>query len=171
MERSLEDSFQLLHMDDVMTGLNTDSAGSEERLVPPRKRRRWRAVILGLVILVSGMLIGSGGTVFVMHKLLINAIHHPEKAPDRIAKKLKRRLRLSTEQTAEVREILKKRQKALVAIFRKAQPKLERQLIGVREDVAAVLTPEQAKKWRWFFDSMKRKWVPSLRTKDASEGS
>jgi Spy/CpxP family protein refolding chaperone len=103
--------------------------------------------------------------------LLINAIHHPENAPDRIAKKLKRRLRLSTEQTAEVREILKKRQKALVAIFRKAQPKLERQLVGVREDVAAVLTPEQAKKWRWFFDSMKRKWVPSLRTEDTSEGS
>ena len=69
MERSLEDSFQLLHMDDVMTDLNTDSAASEEGLAPPRKRRRWRAVLLGLIILVSGMLIGSGGTVFVTHNL------------------------------------------------------------------------------------------------------
>lgn len=125
-----------------------------------RKPRRWRAVLLGIVILICGALIGSGVTVIVIHKMVLHAIRHPEQTPMRITKRIQSKLRLSDEQAAKVREIITTRQKAIQAIRRDVQPRVEKELDGAKEDVAALLNPEQARQWRERFDYLRKTWIP-----------
>jgi hypothetical protein len=117
--------------------------------------------LLGIAILIMGALIGSGITVIVVKKMVLHAVSHPEEAPARITKRIQSKLDLSGEQAAKVRSIIAERQKALQAIRREVQPRVEKELNGVREDVAALLEPEKARQWRERFDYLKRLWVPA----------
>jgi hypothetical protein len=125
--------------------------------VAPRKRRRWRTVALGLIILLCGALLGSGATIIVV-KHFFDVVHTPGAAAKRITAQMRRKLDLSDEQTAKVRAILLKRESALRAIFAEMQPRLEEQLQRAREEVAAVLDPEQARDWQRRFDRMEERW-------------
>jgi hypothetical protein len=123
------------------------------------RRKRWRSVLLGIVILLCGVVIGAGGAVIVIRHVVLHAIQHPEEAPQRITNRVRRMLDLSEHQAAEVKKILTERQKAIVGLRRQIQPQVEKELEKVKEDVAAVLKPEQAKKWRERFDRL-RIWFP-----------
>ncbi|MBI4961670.1 MAG: hypothetical protein HY913_00180 [Desulfomonile tiedjei] len=142
-----------------MTQHPSESSPSSE-LPPVRKPRQWKAVLLGVVILICGALIGSGITVIVVHKMVSHAISHPEEAPMRITNRIQRKLGLSEEQTAKVREIVTTRQKAITAIRKEVQPRVESELAGAKEDVAALLDPEKARRWREWFDYMRKTWIP-----------
>jgi hypothetical protein len=69
-----------------------------------------------------------------------------------------RKLDLSDEQAAKVLAILTKRETALRSIIQEMQPKFEEQLQRAKDEVAAVLNPEQARKWRKRFDRVKARW-------------
>jgi hypothetical protein len=142
-----------------MTQQLSESSPSTEMPVL-RKPRRWRAFLLGIVILICGALIGSGITVIVIHKMVIHAIRHPEKAAMRITNRIQHKLGLSDEQAAKVKEIVAKRQKAMQAIRREVQPRIERELQGAKQDVAALLDPQKARQWREWFDYMRKTWIP-----------
>jgi len=142
-----------------MTQHPSESSLSAE-LPPIKKPRRWRAVLLGIIILICGALIGSGVTVIVIHKMVLHAIRHPEQTPMRITNRIKSKLGLSDEQAARVREIIAARQKAIQAIRRDVQPRVERELEGAKEDVAALLNPEKARQWRERFDYLRKTWIP-----------
>ncbi|MEW6347631.1 MAG: hypothetical protein AB1646_01090 [Thermodesulfobacteriota bacterium] len=124
------------------------------------KRKRWRSVLFGVIILLGGMVIGSGSTLIVLHKLVISAIHHPEQVPKRIAKRISRKLDLSKEQAAKVQAILIERQKALLAIRREVYPRVEAELRQARDQVAAILEPEKAQSWRNRFEELRAQWMP-----------
>ncbi len=124
------------------------------------KRRRWKSVLLGVIILLGGLVIGSGGTLIIVHKLVISAIHHPEQVPKRMAKRISRKLDLSREQTAKVQAILIERQKALLAIRREAYPRVEAELRKARDQVAAILEPEKAASWKNRFEQLRTQWMP-----------
>ncbi len=142
-----------------MNQLNTQSfSHSTDSSLPP-KRKRWRAVLLGLIILICGFAMGSGVTVIVVRKMA-HIIHTPGEAPKRITERMRRKLDLTDAQAAKVQAILTEREKALLGIFREIQPRLRKELERTREDVAAVLDSEQAKKWRERFDYLQNKWVP-----------
>jgi hypothetical protein len=70
-------------------------------------------------------------------------------------------LDLSEHQAAEVKKILTERQKAILGLRGQIQPEVEKELEKAKEDVAAILKPEQAKKWRARFDRL-RIWFPAL---------
>ncbi len=123
------------------------------------KKKRWRSILLGVVILVCGIAIGAGGTVVVMKHIILNAIQHPEKVPQRITDRMRGKLGLTDEQAAKVKAILTERQKKIQALLRQIQPDVDKEFENAKEDVAAVLKPDQAKKWRERFDRM-RKWFP-----------
>jgi hypothetical protein len=130
--------------------------------LPTPRRKRWRGVLLGVVILVCGIVIGAGGTVIVVHRALSHAIHHPEEASERASQRLRRKLDLTEEQTARVKSIIAARQQKIQALRRQWQPLVEDELLGLREDVAAVLEPEKAKRWRERFNGLRDRWIPRL---------
>jgi hypothetical protein len=143
-----------------MTGSNPDTSSSNLDLPVPRKRRPWRSLLLGLVILFCGILIGAGITVIALHKVVLYAIHHPEQVPSRITERLRGKLGLSDDQAKKIRAILNERQKAFQALRRATRPKMEREIERLKEDVAAVLDENQARKWRKRFDTLRRQWIP-----------
>jgi hypothetical protein len=123
------------------------------------RRKRWHSVLLGITILLCGVAIGGGGAVIVIRHVVLHAIHHPEEAPQRITNRVRRMLDLSEHQAAEVKKILTERQKAILGLRRQIQPQVEKELEKAKEDVAAILKPEQAKKWQERFDRL-RIWFP-----------
>ena len=123
------------------------------------KKKRWRSFLLGLLILICGMAIGTGGTVVVMKRIILNAIQHPEKVPERITDRMRGKLDLTDDQAAKVKEILTERQKKIRTLLRQIQPEVDKEFEDAREDVAAILKPDQAKKWRERFDRL-RIWFP-----------
>lgn len=125
------------------------------------RRKRWRSVLFGIVILLCGIAIGAGGAVIVIRHVVLHAIQHPEEAPQRMTNRVRRMLDLSEHQAAEVKKILTERQKAILGLRRQIQPQVENELDKAKEDVAAILKPEQAKKWRERFDRL-RIWFPAL---------
>ncbi len=124
------------------------------------KKKRWRSFLLGVLILVCGMAIGTGGTVVVMKRIILSAIQHPEKVPQRITDRMHRKLDLTDDQAAKVKAILTERQKEIQALLRQIQPEVGKELEKAKEDVAAILKPDQDKKWRERFDRW-RIWFPA----------
>lgn len=84
-----------------------------------------------------------------------------KKRPQRITDRVRGKLGISDEQAARIKAILSERQKAIQALRRQVQPQIEDELNQAREEVAALLNPEQAEKWRKRFDKL-RIWFPAL---------
>ena len=108
-------------------------------------------------ILICGGLLGSGITLVVVRKAM-EVIQTPGEAPKRIAERMRRKLDLSPDQTSRVLTILEKREQCLRSILREIEPKIEDELLKTREQVSAVLEPEQAEKWRKRFDALHERW-------------
>lgn len=145
-----------------MTNDTHSTPPSSSGLLSRTRSRRLRSVVFGLLILLCGIFIGSGGTVIVVFRLLTHAIHHPEEIPTRVVNRLRFNLDLTDKQAAKIKIIITKRQKTIQAIRRETQPRLERELDGIRADVAAVLNPEQARSWKKRFDYFRKLWIPPL---------
>jgi hypothetical protein len=160
MDGPVDRDLRRFDVDDIMTGTNPDMPSSTLELPIPRKRRPWRSLMLGLVILFCGILIGAGITVITLHKVVVYAIHHPEQVPNRITERLRNKLSLSDEQAKKVKAVLVERHKAFLALRRVTRPKVDRELERLREEVAAVLDENQARKWRKRFDTIRRQWMP-----------
>lgn len=121
-----------------------------------------RSILLGLVILLCGMVIGAGVALVCVQKIVVHAIHNPQETPGRIAERMKSKLKLTDEQTRQVKAILSERQKALHALRREWQPRVVQELDKTKEEVTKVLTPEQARAFRDRFDFLKKRWLPFL---------
>jgi len=117
-------------------------------------------VILCLVIFASGITVGIGGTLIVLRRSAIYAVHHPEEMPALIAARMERTLSLSEEQRRQVESILRERQETLQGIRREFQPQVESVLDRLEEQVSAVLDEEQRARWQRRFDTLRRTWVP-----------
>ena len=140
-----------------MTEENAVSRPKASELPAPPRKRRLRTIALGLVILICGGLLGSGITLVVVRKAM-EVIQTPGEAPKRIAERMRRKLDLSPDQTSRVLTILEKREQCLRSILREIEPKIEDELLKTREQVSAVLEPEQAEKWRKRFDALHERW-------------
>ncbi len=149
-------------MDNVKRDPSPVIAPSPTGVASPRRRDKWKTVALGLAILLCGILIGAGGTVICVRKILVYAIHHPEEAPARLTARLRKKLHLSDDQAARVKAILSERQEAIQAIRRETQPKVMKEFEQAKEEIAATLTPDQARSWRSLFAQLQRRWIPVL---------
>ena len=131
-------------------------------LPKPPGWRRWRPLLLGILLLGSGMLIGAGATLLVVRETVVYALHHPQEVPGRLANRLKGKLGLNEEQTSKVLGILTKHQTALSQIRTEFQPRVEIEFTQVRQEISEVLTGEQVGQWKNWFDHMYRIWVPPI---------
>ncbi len=112
-------------------------------------------VLLGLVILGSGIVVGSVGTLIVVRRGIVEAVQQPEQIPERTAERMARRYDLSDRQRAEVNAILRQRLQRMAAIRQRLRPHLDAELDSLREDVAEVLTDEQETEWRADFNRLR----------------
>ena len=126
------------------------------------RRRRWVSVLLGLILFLSGGLIGSGLTARAIIRGAQHRLHHPEEFPARATARLRRSLDLSDAQAAAVESVLRTRQAAIQEIRRDFQPKIEAEIDKLGTDVAGVLTPDQAARWKAALDEKRRVWIPPV---------
>jgi hypothetical protein len=130
--------------------------------LPAPRPRRWRSLLLALLIFVSGAIVGGGLTVIRARHGAWWAIHHPEEAPPRIAAHLRWKLGLSDDQTQQVEAIVRKRQQALQAIRREVHPRVMAELDRVEADIDYVLNDSQRAKWHALFTKLRERWIPPL---------
>ena len=138
------------------------STQTAEHITPPprRKPRRWLMVLLGILILISGMVIGAGMTVIVGRRMVRQFMDHPERLYTRTTNRLRKSLDLSDEQTDEVREIVEERLGALIEIHREVRPKVEEQLRLFRDEVTKILDEDQLDSWNKHFIHIERALLP-----------
>jgi septal ring factor EnvC (AmiA/AmiB activator) len=126
-----------------------------------RPRRRWIwTLLLALVIFVSGVLVGSGLTFKVITSGFKKYFQSPAVSAERITHRMKKQLDLTDEQAVQVHRIIFEQQKAFQSLRKQVRPQLDAQIEKTRQELAAVLTPEQARKWEKRFNRFLKFWLP-----------
>jgi len=127
----------------------------------PRRRRLW-TILLALAIFSCGVLVGGGLTFKVITVGYKRSFQEPEVLAEKIIHRMERRLDLNSDQVKQVRGIILEQQKAFQALRKEFRPRLDSQIEKTRRELAAVLTPEQARKWEKTFARIQRFWLPPL---------
>ena len=129
---------------------------------PPRRKRRglasrreWLHLLLALLILVCGIVIGAGVTLLVVHRIVTEFVHDPERLTERMAHRMERQLGLSDAQADQIQAILKRRVDALLAIRRDIRPRIAEQIELLEGEVREVLTPDQMRRWHKYLERIK----------------
>jgi len=130
-------------------------------LTKPHRRRLW-TILLALAIFVCGILVGGGLTFKVITSGYKRSFQDPAVLAEQITHRMKRRLDLTDDQAIQVRRIILEQQKALQALRKELRPRLDGQIEKTRQELTAVLTPEQARKWEKRFGHIQRFWLPPL---------
>jgi hypothetical protein len=128
----------------------------------PRRRVPWGAILLGIAILGVGIIIGAGGMVIITRSMIQHAARHPEQIPEKAAQRLARRLDLSEQQKQQVQAIITDRLRKVNHVRQKMQPLIAAEVQKFHDDVAEVLTEEQAQEWDEIFERY-RESIHSLR--------
>ena len=128
-----------------------------------KPRRRWlRTVLLATAIFVCGALVGGGLTFKIIASGYKRSFQEPAVLAEDITHRMKRRLDLSDDQVQQVRRIILEQQMAFQSLRKEFRPRLEDLIEKTRQELAAVLTPEQARNWEKRFAHIQRFWLPPL---------
>ena len=128
-------------------------------VVRPRRRRIW-SILLALVIFISGVLVGGGLSFKLVTGGFKKYFQDPAVSAERITQRMKRQLDLTEEQAVQVRRIIFEQQNSFQSLRKQIRPQLDAQIEKTRRELAAVLTPEQARKWEKRFDRFMKFWLP-----------
>ncbi len=133
----------------------------QKAFAKPRRRRLW-TILLALMIFLCGVLVGGGLSFKIVTAGYKRAFQDPDFLADKITRRMERRLDLNRDQVKQVREIILERQKAFQSLYKEFRPRLDSQIEKTRQELAKVLTPEQAQKWEKTFRRIQRFWLPPL---------
>ena len=133
----------------------TPALPGEGKPLPPRGPRPWVMVLVGLVIVVSGAVIGAGVTVLALRNRLAAPPTPGERTAALIASDLRNRYNLTDEQARQVKEIMATRMEAIEAIRQEMRRKVAAEHEKLRVDMKKVLTPEQFERWLVQFESLR----------------
>ena len=123
---------------------------------PPQapKKRRWKLVLLGLIILFCGVVIGAGITFHVGSVMIFHAMSPGDEMAERITKRIDRNLGLTDEQRSQVAEIVARRVSAFKGIHTSVSPRIKEQFALLHDDIAPILTEKQKLKWEKHYERM-----------------
>jgi len=140
-------------MGDVMNQPDTN----ENLTVALRRMHRWRMAFFGLVLMISGCVLGAAVTVMVVQPGERRpSWMDPDKAAARMALRLKDELGLTGEQEEKIRAVFQTHMEELEALREAARPKIEAAMQSLEKQVDAVLTKEQRDQLQEMMDNMKR---------------
>jgi hypothetical protein len=111
------------------------------------KKRRWKLVLLGLIILFCGMVIGAGITFHMGSVMIFRAMGPGDGMAERIAKRIDRDLGLTEAQRTQVAEIVARRVSAFKRLLTEIYPRIKGQVTLLHDEIAPILTEEQKLKW------------------------
>lgn len=111
------------------------------------KKKSWKSVLLGLVILFCGMVIGAGITFHAGHVMMFHAISPDGEMAERITKRIDSAIDLTDEQRSQVEKIVAHRVSAFKNILIDIYPRIKEQFKFLHDEVAPILTEEQKLKW------------------------
>ena len=126
---------------------SSTSETSRQQVMPlTLKTLRWRIALLGIILLLSGIVIGAGGTFIFGRRIILRTIR---KGPDpgRIATRIEKDLDLSSQQVKRVEEILATRLKKVRQIRRDNRLPIYHQFELMKKEISDVLDQGQAQKW------------------------
>ncbi len=106
-----------------------------------------KPVLLLALVFFAGIAIGVAGTRIAVRHFVRQAIQHPEIIRGKIERDLTRKLRLDPQQRLKVREILIGSHDKLKALRQEFRPRFAVIVQGAQDEISAVLTPEQQKKF------------------------
>jgi len=134
----------------------------QQQLTPPMAKpgrsRIWN-ILLALVIFVSGLGAGIGLTVRFMSNTFRMSFQAVPAQADQITHRLQRRLDLTDEQAARVREILLTNLTAFRALRAEYRPQVVTRLQQTKRELETVLTPEQTRKMEGRFRYLLKFWM------------
>ena len=127
---------------------------------PPRRSRRWLTVLLCVLIFMAGGVAGAGAMAVHTIRRVKEAVHHPEVIPGRIVSRLRRPLDLDKQQELQIQAILVRRQASLLEARAEALRRAGPDFVGIEDDIANVLRPDQLIEWHKLYKKFLTEWVP-----------
>lgn len=123
----------------------------------PVRQKTWPMLLAGALVLLSGIAIGVAAA---MLWLKDRPPRHPRghRTPKRIAARLRSSHGLTDAQTLKVEEAFRRRLQALDAIRHEILPRVEAEHRKLRNEMKAILTPEQFERWNTRFGALRGRW-------------
>lgn len=143
-----------------MTDEQKPNEPSIDAHLPVPKSPWWRAALFGAVLLLCGAAIGSAATMQFVRQKAVEARNNPGHFPDRVVDRMTRNLDLSAEQATQIRAIFENNHETLRSIRRESRQRMDEVFAEIRGEVTAVLTPEQAEKWKASFERARKHSFP-----------
>jgi hypothetical protein len=125
-------------------------------MVEHRNNKVFQHLLLGLIILVSGVIIGAGGTVLLVKQRVIG-ISRPHKDANEITKIITEKYDLTPQQTTQVRELITNAFLKRKSYDDEENAKREADVQTLIADMKVVLTPQQFEQWNKDFLAMREK--------------
>ncbi|MFA5292112.1 MAG: hypothetical protein WC496_03665 [Phycisphaerae bacterium] len=111
----------------------------------------------GLVILVSGIIIGAGATVLMVKQRII-WINKPSKDANEITQMISEKYGLSEQQTQQVQQVFDKAFQKRKQYVQEQDQRRETDTQTMITEMNSILTPEQFEKWNKDFQIMQEKF-------------
>ena len=114
----------------------------------PAPRRSWlKTAALGIVVLLSGMIIGSGLTVIGIRRWADEMRQRPDMFSNLILSRMERDLKLTKDQKSELGKIFKDTREELEEVRDQHRAQAQAFFRDFHDQVIRVLTPGQQKEW------------------------
>ncbi|MBW8036468.1 MAG: hypothetical protein FVQ79_12795 [Planctomycetes bacterium] len=127
---------------------NTNNNTNAHLTPRPMHSHSLKLVLSAMVILLAGMVIGSAATVIIVKSTRINRPRPPEHGPEQMAKRIKKSLHLTQEQSLEIVPIIEKHMQVLWHIRMGARPVITDQLNEMEDEIEPLLNEDQQKLWK-----------------------
>lgn len=134
---------------------------SPQHLTPPR-RRRLQLLAMGLILLLSGLVIGASGAIVVVRHIALTVVQDPDRVPEFLERRFTRTLNLDVTQQAQIEAILSHHHQLVLEIRRENRPRIDALIESLHSEVSAILDEQQRAKWNKRFDAIRANWQPRL---------
>jgi hypothetical protein len=131
---------------------------------------KWKTWPVVVVLLISGITIGSASATFYFRHRIGGMIHEGPLAMRRfIMKRITSELDLTKDQQYEISDIVDETQYQLHQLHEQYRPQMEKIIDAGIAEMKTNLTEEQQRKLDAFYDKMKKQWSLRRRTKENSQ--
>ncbi len=128
---------------------------TEENII---KNYRLKKILLWLIIFISGIAIGAGGTIMLIKQRVIwIGVSHPHKDANDIAKEISEKYDLNSQQTTQVGQIINKAFQQKKIYDAEEDKRHEADIQTLIADMNSVLTGQQFERWNKDFQAMRDK--------------
>ena len=128
-------------------------ASEHNRKSQARRKQIITQIVVGVIIFISGIVVGSGGTIALLKNRVIWIHQHPKKDAATIAKQIGSKYGLTDEQTQRVEQIFANRLKTTKAVHKEFDVKMEAEYQNLAAAMKEALSLEQFERWHKDFEA------------------